>query len=254
MPSFSSADGLTLSYRLWEQDSDLPLVVLHHGFAASGEANWVAPGVVDALRDAGRRVATIDARGHGNSEKPHDPAYFGEEKMATDVLTLLELLGESRVDLVGYSMGAVVSLLVAAREQCVRRLAVGGVGAAVVELGGVDSRVIGGANLIAALRADDPASIDDPPAAEFRAFADFTGADRLALAAQAGAMHQKPIELDRITAPTLLLAGDEDVFAARPEVLADAIPGARLCMVSGDHLGAVRAPTFTEEIISFLAK
>ena len=39
----------------------LPPVVLHHGFAADTHANWVAPGVVAALVDAGRAVVSVDA-------------------------------------------------------------------------------------------------------------------------------------------------------------------------------------------------
>ena len=61
------------------------------------------------------------------------------------------------------------------------------------------------------------------------------------------------IALAQILAPTLVLAGDLDPLAVRPEVLADAIPGARLRMVSGDHMAAVGDPTFTRSIVGFLA-
>ncbi|WP_298182732.1 alpha/beta hydrolase [Saccharomonospora sp.] len=252
MAVLRTPDGLDIAYQLWERDSELPPVVLHHGFAADGDTNWVAPGVVDALVSAGRRVVTIDARGHGASSKPHDPLFYGEEKMAADVHALLDLLGESSYDLVGYSMGAIVSALVASRESRIRRLVVGGVGAAVVELGGVDTRVVG-SSVIQALRADDPSSITDPNAAAFRMFAETTGADRLALAAQACSLHRKPIALADITAPCLVLAGEEDMLATRPEVLADAIPGATLRTLPGDHLGVVRNPEFTKLLVSFLA-
>ena len=91
-----------------------PTVVLHHGFVADADSNWVATGVVEALIEAGRRVVAPDARGHGRSEKPHDPERYGEDRMARDLAALVELIGEPQVDLVGYSMGAVVSLLFAA--------------------------------------------------------------------------------------------------------------------------------------------
>ncbi|GAA4803788.1 alpha/beta hydrolase [Streptomyces ziwulingensis] len=252
MAVFLASDGTEIAYEVWERDSELPLVLLHHGFIASGQSNWEAPGIVAALTGAGRRVATLDARGHGASGKPHDPAAYGEARMARDVSALLDLLGEEQVDLVGYSMGAIVALLTAVRDRRVRRLVVGGVGAGVPECGGVDSRVIGGPALQHALRTDDPGSITDPTAAGFRAFVDAVGGDRAALAAQAASAHAEPIPLDRIEAPTLVLAGRDDPLAARPEVLAAAVPGATLRTVAGDHFGALRDPDFVGHLLGFL--
>ncbi|WP_197322183.1 alpha/beta fold hydrolase [Saccharomonospora sp. NB11] len=252
MPCFRATDGVEISYRCWEQESALPLVLLHHGFVASGRTNWEAPGIVRKLVEAGRRVATIDARGHGASGKPHDPAAYGEARMAEDVSTLLDVLDEPAVDLVGYSMGAVVAVLTAVRDHRVRRLVVGGVGASVVELGGVDTRVLPADALLRVLRADDPAEVADSPAASFRAFADAIGGDRLALAAQAAATHTGPIAFDEITARTLVLVGRDDALATRPEVLAEAVPGAVVRRVPGDHTTTLREPEFAEALIDFV--
>lgn len=255
MHTFTSSDGVEIAYRLWdwERESALPPVLLHHGFIADGELNWVSPGVVDALRRAGRRVVAVDARGHGASGKPHDPSYYGEPRMARDASELLDLLGVARADVVGYSMGAVVCLLLAVTDPRVRRMVVGGVGAAVVELGGVDTRVLDGDALVEAFTTADPSSIADKEAAAFRVFADLVGADRTALLAQARSMHSSPIALDRISAPTMVLAGADDPLAKRPEVLSAAVPGARLRVVAGDHLGALRAPEFAPTVVDFLS-
>ena len=48
-------------------------MILLHGFAADTNINWVRSGVLDALVDEGFRAVALDARGHGLSEKPHDP-------------------------------------------------------------------------------------------------------------------------------------------------------------------------------------
>jgi pimeloyl-ACP methyl ester carboxylesterase len=149
-------------------------------------------------------------------------------------------------------MGAIVSLIVASQDPRIRRLVVGGVGAGAVELGGVDTRVLPTNVLIEALSTDDAAVITNRWGAEFRLFADAIGADREALAAQAAAVHASPIPLDRITAPTLVLAGDDDPMAARPAVLADAIPSAEVRMLTGDHLAAVGDPAFASSILEFL--
>ena len=74
MKHFSSWDGIEIAYGEWGDETASTPVVLHHGFVANAEANWVATGVLDALLAAGRRVIAPDARGHGHSEKPHDPA------------------------------------------------------------------------------------------------------------------------------------------------------------------------------------
>jgi pimeloyl-ACP methyl ester carboxylesterase len=139
---FRSWDGLEIAYREWGEDAHAPPILLQHGFVANANANWVLTGVVGALTDAGRRVIAPDARGHGSSEKPHDPARYGELRMARDLGALLDLMGAPQVDLVGYSMGAVVALLLASEDERVRRLVVGGVGSGVVECGGVDRRAV----------------------------------------------------------------------------------------------------------------
>jgi pimeloyl-ACP methyl ester carboxylesterase len=251
---FTAADGVEIAYDEWGTPSGHPPVLLHHGFVADASLNWVATGVVGALVDAGRHVVALDARGHGRSGKPHDPALYGEPVMARDLRTLIDVVGASQVDLVGYSMGAVVSLITASEEPRIRRLAVGGVGAGIVELGGLDTRAIDNVALAAALEADDPSPITDAGAQGFRLFADAIGADRMALAAHARMVHASPIALDRIAAPTLVLAGDADPLAARPQVLADAIAGARVQLVAGDHLGAVGDPAFTAALVEFLAR
>jgi pimeloyl-ACP methyl ester carboxylesterase len=251
--SFSSWDGLEIAYHEAGPTGASPPVILHHGFAADAHANWVAPGVLGALLAAGRRVIAPDARGHGHSEKPHDPARYGEDQMARDLAVLLDLLGQPQVDVVGYSMGAIVSLILASSDARVHRLVVGGIGSGVIECGGVDRRAISNEAIIAALRSDDPASIEDPRAAAFRQLADALRADREALVAQASSIFRGTIELQRISAATLVLAGEQDPLAVRPEVLARAIPNARLQMLKGDHMAAVLDPRFSESIVEFLS-
>ena len=253
MKRFSSWDGVEIAYQEWGEETGLTPVVLHHGFVANAEANWVATGVVDALLAAKRKVIAPDARGHGHSEKPHDPGRYGEQRMAKDLAVLLDTIDAGQVDLVGYSMGAVVSLLFASGDERVRRLVVGGVGSGVVECGGVDRRAVSNESIIEALRADDPASIESPEAAAFRTLADALGADREALVAQASSIHRGGVALDRISAPTLILAGENDPLAVRPEVLADAIPNGVLQTLAGNHIEALGDPRFTRSIVDFLA-
>jgi aminoacrylate hydrolase len=68
--------------------------------------------------------------------------------------------------------------------------------------------------------------------------------------------HDQRARLDRISVPTLVMVGDEDIctppFASRE--LAGSIPGARLEILSGGHLIYLEQPeTFAETVRSFLA-
>ena len=88
-------------------------IVLVHGFASNTEVNWVDPGWVATLTRAGRRVIALDNRGHGASSKLYDPAAYHSSLMADDVRALLDHLGLSRADVMGYSMGARITALLA---------------------------------------------------------------------------------------------------------------------------------------------
>jgi pimeloyl-ACP methyl ester carboxylesterase len=256
--SFKTWDGLEIAYQEWGEENreapgGLPAVVLHHGFAANADANWVATGVVDALTTAGRKVIAPDARGHGRSEKPHDPERYGEQRMARDLAVLVETIEADEIDLVGYSMGAIVSLLFASGDERVRRLVIGGVGSGVIECGGVDRRAVPNDAIIEALSVEDPSKLDVPQALAFRQLADALGADREALAAQATSIYRGEIALNQISAPTLLIAGDTDPLAIRPQVLVDAIPEARLELLSGNHIEVLGDERFKQSIVDFLA-
>lgn len=96
----------------YETEGQGPPVVLLHGMMGRSEA-WRLEGYVDGLRDE-HHVILIDARGHGRSERPVDPAEYSLHCHATDVLAVLDELGVASATLCGWSMGAGTSLLVAA--------------------------------------------------------------------------------------------------------------------------------------------
>lgn len=89
-----------------DQGSGAPVVLLH-GYAMN-QANTARTGLVERLVTAGYRVLAVDARGHGQSGKPHAPSAYGAE-MARDVVRLLDHLKLAQAHLVGYSMGAIVA-------------------------------------------------------------------------------------------------------------------------------------------------
>ena len=249
---FTSFDGTGISFEVWGPTDGLGPVVLNHGFAVDTRVNWLLTGVVDRLTEEGFTVIGMDARGHGRSDKPHDATRYGEDTMARDVSALLDELELGRVDVVGYSMGAVVSIVLAIGDRRIRNLVAGGVGHAVVERGGLDTGTVSNIAIAEALLSDDPEVTSQPDVAGFRALADFTGADRRALAAIARATRSGPMALEEISARTLVIAGADDPLAASPEILAGAIADARLVKVPGDRLGAVGESSFVDTIVRFL--
>jgi len=52
----------------------------------------------------------------------------------------------------------------------------------------------------------------------------------------------------------LVVNGDKDTDNGNPQELADAVPGAKLVMVPGDHGGAMRTPEFAQAVVAFLQK
>lgn len=249
--AFTASDDVGIHYRLWEGRPGGTPVVLHHGFISHGSLNWEATGVTQVLSEVTGPVIALDARGHGRSEKPDESAAYGEGRMATDLRELCTHLQLTTFDLVGYSMGGLVSLLVTGSDPRVRRLVIGGLGANLVE-GGLEAMATSGPAVADALEADHVETVTDPLARSFREFADSVGADREALAAHVRSDRRLEIDLEAISVPTLVLAGANDPLARDPDVLAAAIPDARLEVVPGDHLRAVSSPEFKLALVDFL--
>ena len=107
--SFFNSAGARIHYTV---DGQGDPVVLIHGLGLSIATNWSQPGIINALADTCQVIA-IDNRGHGQSDKPHDPRDYGS-KMVDDVIRLMDHLKIARAHVVGYSLGAMItSMLVA---------------------------------------------------------------------------------------------------------------------------------------------
>ena len=99
---FFDSDGVKIRYIDQGPRDGVPVVLIHGGFL-NVEAQWAEPGVIDALDDEYRVIAP-DLRGHGMSDKPHDPGQYGNA-FVDDVIRLLDHLGIEKAHIVGYSMG-----------------------------------------------------------------------------------------------------------------------------------------------------
>jgi pimeloyl-ACP methyl ester carboxylesterase len=102
-----SANGIRL--HVAECDGGGPLVVLAHGFP---QFWWAWRHQLTGLAAGGFRVAALDLRGYGDSDKP--PRGYDLWTLAGDVAGLVRALGEPRAHLVGHGWGGLIGWTVAA--------------------------------------------------------------------------------------------------------------------------------------------
>jgi pimeloyl-ACP methyl ester carboxylesterase len=251
-PEFSRFrnDGIELAY-FDDGDPAGEPVLLIHGFASSASVNWVYPGWLRTLGDAGYRVIAIDNRGHGASDKPHDPEAYHPTSMAGDAAALLSHLGLPDAHVMGYSMGARISAFLAIEHpDRVRSLIFGGLG-----IGMCDG--VGDWDPIAdALLAPSLDDVSHDRGRMFRAFADQTGSDRLALAACIRTSRDlvRREDIAKVDVPTLIGVGTKDDIAGSPAELAALMPNAlALDIPNRDHMLAVGDRVFKKAALEFYA-
>jgi pimeloyl-ACP methyl ester carboxylesterase len=240
-------------------------VFLLHGNGGSVE-EWQAADVLQNLsRDF--RVIAMDARGHGKSDKPHDPAAYGRE-LSLDVLRLMDHLGIKKAHVVGYSMGAqtVAHLIVIKPERFASAI-----------LGGAPGRFywtekdISQANENAVEREHDcisrgmieaRAPVGAPPMSEEefhrRSAACFANKefDRFALAALGRGQATQTItraQAAAVRVPTLGIVGSLDGYLANFQDLKKLRPDLQLVVIEGAaHGTAMRSPRFLITARAFL--
>jgi pimeloyl-ACP methyl ester carboxylesterase len=224
-------------------------ILLIHGFASTAHVNWVFPGWFKTLDEAGFRVIALDNRGHGESDKPHDPEAYHPEIMAADAAGLLDSLNIGSAHVMGYSMGARISAFLAiARPDLVRSVVFGGLGMGMIDgVGDWDP-------IAAALRADSLDDVTDERGRMFRAFAEQTKSDRLALAACISTSRTlvSREDLARLTMPALIGVGTRDDIAGSAEGLAQLMLRARSVDIPNrDHMLAVGDKVFKAAALEF---
>jgi pimeloyl-ACP methyl ester carboxylesterase len=99
MPRVSNK-GVSIHYRV---EGNGPPIVLGHGITDSSDV-FYERGYVAALK-AKYRLVLIDARGHGQSDKPHDPQSYLADVFVSDIVAVLDDLGIKTAAYWGYSMG-----------------------------------------------------------------------------------------------------------------------------------------------------
>ena len=92
--------GVSIHYHV---EGEGPPLVMQHGLTNSLQT-WYAYGFVEELKKE-YRVILVDARGHGRSDKPHDPKDYDLKLRVGDILAVMDDLDVDKAHYMGYSMG-----------------------------------------------------------------------------------------------------------------------------------------------------
>jgi len=84
---YAGNQGIRIHYKI--EGKGLPLVI-QHGFTSSMQ-RWYMHGYGDALQDDFQLIL-LDARGHGASDKSHDPVAYARDARVSDVVAVLDHL------------------------------------------------------------------------------------------------------------------------------------------------------------------
>jgi pimeloyl-ACP methyl ester carboxylesterase len=235
---YVNAGGVRTYYEVYGEGE--PLVLLHGGLATA--ESWVMQ--VPALAE-GYRVYVPERRGHGRTPDAAGPITY--EMMAADTAAFLDATGTGAANLVGWSDGAVVGMLVALRRpELVRKLVVIG------QYFNFEGEV-----------------------PEFRAMIDFWGTDLpealhevydrvspdgpehfpVVLEKMMRMWREEPdlafSELAGVRAPVLLMQGDDDIVKVEHSAaLAATLPEAQLAVVPGSsHMAPLEKPVLVNQLI-----
>jgi pimeloyl-ACP methyl ester carboxylesterase len=241
---FRARDGLELAYR--ELGVGRPLVLIH-GYFSTATVNWVRYGHAAKLAARGYRVVMPDLRGHGDSAKPHDAAFYPADILADDGFALIEHLDLTDYDLGGYSLGARTTMRMLVRGATPARAIVAGMG-----LEGLTNT--GGRGGYFRNILSNPGTFESGSAQWMaEAFLKTVGGDRVALLHVLDTfVDTAPEALARIRTPTLVLIGADDDDNGSGEALAAALPQARYVVIPGNHMSAVTKPELAGAMAEFL--
>jgi 3-oxoadipate enol-lactonase len=216
------------------------------------------------------RIISFDNRGAGRSDKPTEP--FTLEQMADDALVVLDAAGIETAHVVGASMGGVISQIVAVkyphrvrsltlvctacrnhpwRQELLQTWAKTAADKGMIEVGKEAAQWVMSPR---SFRRLVPAFTWMGPLAALRPRHSFVSQIDAILNTREDLVDQ----LSTITAPTMVIVGNQDILTPRgdSEEIAERIPNAELVVISGAAHGLMmeHSPTFNKILIEFLQR
>jgi pimeloyl-ACP methyl ester carboxylesterase len=256
--SYADVNGLRLYYEV--QGTGRPLVLLHGGLGAIEMFGSNLPALA-----RGRQLIGVDLQGHGRTADIDRP--LSVELMADDIAALIRHLGLDRPDVMGYSMGGGVALHIAIRHpELVGRLVVV---SAVFRRDGYYPEILGQQAQVNAAMAE---AMKQTPMYQLYSSVAPRPEDWPRLLDKIGEAMKQDFDFSRqiggIQAPTLVVAGDADIFPPSHAVELFGLlgggrkdpgwdgkgrPASRLAILPGrTHYDLFSAPELAATVIPFL--
>jgi 3-oxoadipate enol-lactonase len=265
MPFVSATDGTRIHYEVTGKPGATPVLMIQ-GLGASKNA-WNLQRIAMATRF---RIISFDNRGAGRSDKPTVP--FTLEQMAEDAISVLDAAGIETAHVVGASMGGVISQIVAVkhphrvrsltlvctacrnhpwRQELLQSWAKTAEEKGMIEVGKEAAQWVMSPR---SFRRLVPAFTWMGPLAALRPRHSFVSQIHAILNTREDLVD----ELSTITAPTMVIVGNQDILTPRgdSEEIAERIPNAELVVISGAAHGLMmeHSSTFNKILIEFLQR
>jgi 3-oxoadipate enol-lactonase len=265
MPFVHATDGTRIHYEVTGKSGATPVLMIQ-GLGASKNA-WNLQRIAMATRF---RIISFDNRGAGRSDKPTEP--FTLEQMADDALAVLDAAGIETAHVVGASMGGVISQIVAVkyphrvrsltlvctacrnhpwRQELLQSWAKTAADKGMIEVGKEAAQWVMSPR---SFRRLVPAFTWMGPLAALRPRHSFVSQIDAILNTREDLVDQ----LSTITAPTMVIVGNQDILTPRgdSEEIAERIPNAELVVISGAAHGLMmeHSSTFNRILIEFLRR
>ena len=265
MPFVHVADGTRIHYEVTGRPGATPILMIQ-GLGASKNA-WNLQRIAMATRF---RSISLDNRGAGRSDKPTQP--FTLEQMADDAIAVLDAAGVETAHVVGASMGGVISQIIAVkyphrvrsltlvctacrnhpwRQELLQSWAHTAEEKGMIEVGKEAAQWVMSPR---SLRPLVPAFTWMVPLAALRPRHSFVSQIQAILDTREDLVD----ELSSITAPTMVIVGNQDILTPRgdSEEIAERIPNAELVVISGAAHGLMmeHSTTFNKILIEFLQR
>ena len=265
MPFVHAIDGTRIHYEVTGKSGATPVLMIQ-GLGASKNA-WNLQRIAMATRF---RIISFDNRGAGRSDKPTEP--FTLEQMADDALAVLNAAGIETAHVVGASMGGVISQIVAVkyphrvrsltlvctacrnhpwRQELLKTWAKTAADKGMIEVGKEAAQWVMSPR---SFRRLVPAFTWMGPLAALRPRHSFVSQIDAILNTREDLVDQ----LSTITAPTMVIVGNQDILTPRgdSEEIAERIPNAELVVISGAAHGLMmeHSSTFNRILIEFLQR